>query len=246
MKPTNIDLYNKIKERIYKEQPTHSLYRSARIQKEYQEAGGTYEGVYNNKKMNINKWFEQKWISLNDWLRGKKISCGNSDTMKKYSEYPICRPLAVAKKLNNNQIKKLIIEKNKLKEKPLITEKVLGTKKFNIKNTLTGSSNNNKFNKQLEDLDIDKNKYLSMAKKAATNSGYNPNLLKFSSDPKKKLNYDGVNFGAVGYNDYIIYQLFQPDIAEQKRTNYRKRARKVMEATNNKFSPASLSYNLIW
>ena len=40
--------------------------------------------------------------------------------------------------LNKPQLKKMIDNKNKLKEKYLITEKVLKTDKFNIKNTKTG------------------------------------------------------------------------------------------------------------
>lgn len=244
--PTNIKLYNQIKEQVYKEQPKHSLYRSARIQKEYKDAGGEYEdNNNNNNKMDINKWFGQKWLSVNDWLRGEEIQCGNSDTMKKYNEYAYCKPKAILEKLSNNQIKKLINEKNKLKSKPLITKKVLRTEKFNIKNTLTGAGNN-KFYKQLEDLDIDKKLYFKMAKKSAKDAGYNPNLLKFSSNPKKKLNYDGIDFGALNYNDFIIYQLTQPEIANEKRTNYRKRAKKVMEKTNNKLSPASLSFYILW
>jgi hypothetical protein len=137
--PIDKELYDKIKKRIYKEQPKHSLYRSARVQKEYQEAGGKYKKTSKKKNMNIPLWFEQDWISVNDYLRGGKIvKCGNSDTVKKYNEYPLCRPLETVKALNDSEMKKLIREKNKIKSKPLRTEKVLNTDKFNIKPTKKG------------------------------------------------------------------------------------------------------------
>ena len=58
--------------------------------------------------------------------------------------------------------------------------------------------------------------------------------------------------GAIGYNDYPTYMELEKKgkvpkgTTKMKYTNYRRRAEKVMKETNNKFSPASLSYNLIW
>jgi hypothetical protein len=127
MKPTNLKLYNEIKERIYKEQPKHSLYRSARIIREYKKEGGIFEGEKSN---NINQWFNEKWISLNDYINDKIIPCGSDKVNKEY--YPLCRPLKIAQKMTKPQILKLLKEKDKLKEKPLQTEKILKTKRFNI------------------------------------------------------------------------------------------------------------------
>lgn len=169
--PVDKILYDKIKKRIYKEQPNHSLYRSARIVKEYKKAGGEYEyvkkskssrssknnsknnsvnrSIKNNKskskskskkEMNIPLWFNQKWISINDYIRGNIKPCGSTDTFVLYKEYPLCRPLQIAKSLSNKELKKMINEKNKLKKKPLITQKILGTDKFNIKPTKSGIS----------------------------------------------------------------------------------------------------------
>lgn len=135
--PTNQILYNKIKDEVYKKYPKHSLYRSALIQKLYQAEGGKYSGKI-DEKMNIKKWFKQEWVSLNDWLRGYEIKCGNSDTQKKYGEYPLCRPKAIAEKLTKPQIKEMISEKNKLKSKPLKTEKIIKSKKLNVKSTNKG------------------------------------------------------------------------------------------------------------
>jgi len=456
----NEKLYEKIKNEVYKKYPKHSLYRSALIQKIYQSEGGKYKKG-KEPKMNIKKWFKQDWISLNDWLRGEKVQCGNSDTEKKYNEYPLCRPLKIAESMSSKEIKKLIDKKNKLKSKPVITKKVLGTEKFNIKPTITGmgkgikmfelfkgtgsvgnvakklgfdvvsldfdpiytpdietdilkwdykkwaennnfypsyiwasppcntfstlayplkerntktakpksdrakegtkilhktleiidyfksknpdllytienprammrhdekmlklpnrettlyclygdfkrkptdfwsnfkmnldtetkqcknktinvarinnikqrysipsrlikkilnsalsvfkgskvGSGQNKFMNQLNNLNISPDKYLKIVKSTAKQAGYNPKLLKFSSKPNKKLEYDGVDFGAVGYGDFIIYKLTNNKIANKKRDDYRKRAEKVMKETNNKISPASLSYYILW
>lgn len=136
--PKNKKLYEQVKKKVYEEIPKHSLYRSAIIQKEYQKQGGTYTKTKSdNNKMNIEKWFKQDWISLNDYVRGNIVACG-ANNAKKYNEYPLCRPKAIAEQLTKTQIKKMIKEKTKIKEKPLKTEKVLKTKKYNIKPTNKG------------------------------------------------------------------------------------------------------------
>ena len=140
-KPTNQKLYNQIKDKIYSENPKHSLFRSAILVKEYKDKGGEYDDE-TKPDMNINKWFEQNWISLNDYYHNKsKVPCGSSDTMAKYGTYPLCRPIKIAESLTKEQIKKLIDEKDKLKEKHLITKKILGTNEFNIKSTKSGMIN---------------------------------------------------------------------------------------------------------
>lgn len=249
-KPLDTNLYNKIKDSIYKQQPKHSLFRSARIVKEYKKAGGEYTDDI-KPKMNIDKWFKQKWISLNDFLRNDIVKCGNSDTQTKFNEYPVCRPLSIAKKLSKSQIKDLIDEKNILKQKPLLTNKVLNTNRFNIKSTNTGSAKTSKFKNWLINNDIDPSVYLDFIKYLAKKNGYNPKLISFSLDPKKKLNYNGVDFGAYGYNDYIIYLYLEllgklsKGTAFNKRNNYRKRAFSVYQKSD-KFSPSALAFNLLW
>ena len=130
--PTNKTLYDKVKKDIYEKYPKHSLFRSALIVKKYKELGGEYRDKKQESK--IDKWFNQKWVSVNDYYHDNKIvPCGSSDTQKKFQNYPLCRPLEIVKKLSNTQMKKMIDEKNKLGKKHLITEKVLKTKNFNIK-----------------------------------------------------------------------------------------------------------------
>jgi len=135
-KPVDIDLYNKIKNEIYKKYPKHSLFRSALIVKKYEEEGGKFKGK--PAKMNINKWFNQEWLSANDYLRGEIVPCGSSNTLEKYKEYPLCRPKKILEKLKKPELEKMIKTKNDLKQNHLISKKVLGTNKFNIKATNTG------------------------------------------------------------------------------------------------------------
>ncbi len=134
--PVDIDLYNKIKKEVYAKYPKHSLFRSALLVKEYKRQGGEYKGVQND--MNIKKWFKQDWLSANDYLRDKIVPCGSSNTQGKYNEYPLCRPRKILEKLSKPDLKKMIDEKNKIQSKQLKTSKVLHTKKYNIKSTVTG------------------------------------------------------------------------------------------------------------
>ena len=57
--PTNKELYEKIKKRVYKRIPKHSAYRSAQLVREYKEAGGKYSG--DKKKGKLTKWFKEDW-----------------------------------------------------------------------------------------------------------------------------------------------------------------------------------------
>lgn len=247
--PKNLELYNKIKDAIYKKYPKHSLFRSALIVKLYKKLNGEYVGE--NPKMNINKWFKQKWLSANHYIRGIIKPCGSSDTLKDYGEYPLCRPEAILKSMKEDEIKKLIEEKNKIKEGHLITKDVLGTDKYNIKSSVTGMGKG-VFEKQLKGVGLDEKKYLEIVKKVAEKRGYNPEKLTISGDGIHKLEYDGVKFGRVNYNDKIIYMWLEKNgkvpkgTTKNKYTNYRARAEKVMKATNNKYSPAALAFNLVW
>lgn len=265
-KPINQELYNKIKDEVYKKYPKHSLFRSALIVKKYLKEGGKYEGKEN--QMNIKKWFKQNWISANDYLRDKTVKCGEANTQEDYNEYPLCRPKAILDKLTKPEIKKMVDEKNKIGKKQLKTKDILGTEKYNIKPTITGTGKNDlkeyfsknkkiknddiSFEKQLNEIGLTPEDYLNLVKTVAKHRNYNPELIKISDDGIHKLNYDGIKFGRVGYRDKIIYYWLEKigkipkGTAKEKYINYRKRAKDVMIKTKNKYSPASLSYNIIW
>ena len=130
-KPSNTVLYNEVKDYIYAKMPKNSLYRSAHIQKRYKQLGGTY--TQKKQENNINSWMNEEWVNLNNFVRGKITKCGEGDTIKEYREYKLCRPRKIAEKIPKEDIKLMIKEKTKIKNKPLSTNKVLGTKKYNIK-----------------------------------------------------------------------------------------------------------------
>ena len=97
---------------------------------------------------------------------------------------------------------------------------------------------------------------LLIAKGIAKERGYDPSKLRLSKDGKHKLEYEHNNkwikFGRSGYNDFITYMYnhYLGNItyatAVLKMKNYRKRAYSVMKKTGNIYSPASLSYYILW
>jgi hypothetical protein len=253
-KPKDKELYDKIKDEYYKKYPKHSLFRSALIVKEYLKKGGKYENDDKNEenKMSIKKWFKQNWLSANDYLRNKIVPCGSANTEEDYNEYPLCRPEKILEKMKKDELKEIIDKKNDLKEKHLITEKILNTDKYNIKSSITGTGKNKILKNQLEEIGLTEENYLNLGKIIASHRKYKPELLKISDDGIHKLEYNNIKFGRVGYNDLIIYtwleynKMITEGTAKLKKINYRKRARGIMKKTKNKYSPASLSYNILW
>lgn len=134
--PVNKKLYNKVKEEVYKKNPKHSLFRSAQVQKEYQEEGGKYKHNDNKPKMGIDKWFKQEWLDAESFLNDKIVPCG---AKTEYDNYPLCRPKKILEELGKDKIQILLDEKNKIGNKPLRTSKILNTNKYNIKPTKTGT-----------------------------------------------------------------------------------------------------------
>ncbi len=111
-KPKNMKLYNQVKNQIIKSQPKNSLFRSALIQKQYKAKNGTHTGDKPDDT-GIQGWKKSEWISLNNFVHdGNIVPCGSSNTEQKYGEYPLCRPLDIAKKLTRKQILMMIEAKN--------------------------------------------------------------------------------------------------------------------------------------
>jgi hypothetical protein len=255
-KPLDIELYDKIKNKIYSKNPKHSLFRSGQIVKEYKKAGGQYDDT-EKPMMNIKKWFRQKWISLNDYYHNNKIvPCGNSNTKDKFNEYPLCRPLKIAKSLKKRDIKKMIDKKNDLKDKQLITKDLLKTDKYNIKSTITGTGKD-KFIKQLENIKYPIDKYINDAKKVALKEGYDPEKLSYADNNDNKLKYDSPDglkyFGKVGYGDFLIWSfkekkgIVKKGYAKMKRNVFRKSHGAITKMYNlNKFSPNELAIKILW
>lgn len=255
-KPLDKELYEKVKEKVYSKNPKHSLFRSGQVVKEYKKAGGEYDDE-DAPMMNIKKWFRQKWISLNDYYHNKEIvPCGNSNTEEKFGEYPLCRPLKIAESLKPEEMKKMIDKKNDLKEKPLITKKLLDTDKYNIKATNTGMGKD-KFIRQLEEMNYPVNKYLDKAKKVAEKEGYDPNKLSLANNNDNKLKYEspeGIKyFGKAGYGDFLIWSFkenrgdVKEGYAKMKRNVFRKSHGAMSKMYHlGKYSPNELSIKILW
>jgi len=100
---------------------------------------------------------------------------------------------------------------------------------------------------------VDNKLYLTIAKMKAEQNGYNPELLIFADDSIHKLDYNGVKFGRIGYNDFIIYSIkahnkeITKEEALEHRKNYLARATKIKgNWKNNKESPNNLAINILW
>jgi hypothetical protein len=123
----------------------------------------------------------------------------------------------------------------------------------NIFNKSTLSGTGASFFNQLNKIDYEPESYLKDARKIAKKRGYNPKLLNFSNKKNKKLNYNGVDFGQVNYNDFLIYQFLEKkgDIpkgeANKKMANYRARATKIKgDWALSKESANSLAIKILW
>jgi len=109
------------------------------------------------------------------------------------------------------------------------------------------------FEKELKEIGLNPDLYLKAVKIKAKNYGLNPELLTFSKNPDKKLSYDGVDFGATGYKDFLIYNFLEskgevPEgTAIEKRNAYRSRAEGIQgNWKQEKTSPNNLAINILW
>lgn len=67
MSPTDMKLYESVKQRVYKRQPKHSAYRSGRVVQEYKKSFkkkyGSSRRPYsgNRSKSSLGRWFAEDW-----------------------------------------------------------------------------------------------------------------------------------------------------------------------------------------
>lgn len=97
--------------------------------------------------------------------------------------------------------------------------------------------------------------YLDDVKRLARNLGIDYEDLKVSTNPTKKfmLLHKGkwVHFGARGAKDYWVHKYDKNSNADKIRNNYRARHSKILlkdgtRAIDKKYSPAFLSFYLLW
>ena len=122
---------------------------------------------------------------------------------------------------------------------------------------LSGGHLESDFVKQLDGVGMTSTDYLYEAKLRANRAGYNSNLLSFANDGKHKLQYDSPNgikkFGAVRYNDFIIWKHLElkgkvpKGYAEEKRKIYHDSHERISQIHKlDKFSPNALSLVINW
>lgn len=168
----------------------------------------------------------------------------------------MCRPLKIAQALKPKEMEKMIDEKDKLKDKHLITKNLLKTDKYNIKSTNTGMEID-KFIDQLIHMNFPPESYLQVAKRVAKREGYDPKKLSYANNNNNKLVYDSPEgkkyFGKAGYGDYIIW-LFKENndetkkgYADIKRNVFHKSHSKISDLYNlGKYSPNELALRILW
>jgi hypothetical protein len=223
--PLDKDLYNQIKQEIYGKYPKHSIYRSMMLVKRYLDAGGEYANKKPSKS-STKKWLNERWLSANDWYHDKKkVKCGNSDTQKKYNEYPLCYKQSRLMKMTDNELRLLIGEKNKLGKRHLQTKELVG------KGIVY----------QIPEI-VD----LKNVKKMARASGYDPKRIMAPTKKNAKLSYltpDGrrINFGHSSYESYDRHR------DELRRKLYLARATNMRgKWRDDPYSANNLSINLLW
>jgi len=85
----NPAIYRKAFEIADKTYKRSGLFKSAFIQKKYQELGGKYKGKKPTKKEGIQRWLQkERWVKVLPYVKdGKKVPCGSGD------DKHACRPL---------------------------------------------------------------------------------------------------------------------------------------------------------
>ena len=107
-------LYKKAKEIADNTYKRNGAYKSMFIVKKYKELGGKYK---EDKKNNTGRWLDQKWVSVEDYLNGDIVECGNNKIGNN-----LCRPL-FKKGQNILTIKDIIKLHSKKKLKEVINKK---------------------------------------------------------------------------------------------------------------------------
>jgi len=84
--PTDMKLYNKVKKEADEKFEKHGAYKAMCVVREYKKRGGKYEGKRSDSTMT---WRSQKWIDMEEYLKGKRKACG----AKKDTKAKACRPI---------------------------------------------------------------------------------------------------------------------------------------------------------
>jgi hypothetical protein len=92
-----------------------SAYASGQVVRKYKELVKTKHGssavpyVNRNRKKPLTRWFREKWIDISTGA-----PCGS---VKSSTYYPVCRPIAIARRLTASQKRTAIAIKQRAREK---------------------------------------------------------------------------------------------------------------------------------
>lgn len=113
-KPTDQELYDKIKKKVYKDIPKHSAYRSGILVKKYKEAFkkkyGDKKKPYtgNKSKGTLSRWFKENWRNQRGEVGYKKKGDVYRPTKRVSKKTP-----ATFKELSSREVKAAQKEKKK-------------------------------------------------------------------------------------------------------------------------------------
>ena len=134
--------------------------------------------------------------------------------------------------------------------KKLLAQRASSSQRLDLQKEASEPSTS--FEKQLLEVGLTPDEYLSKARARAKQAGYDPTQLFFSDNPKKKLMiFDEkgrkTHFGAVGYGDYIIWLNRDRSMAEKKRDAFQASHSKIKgNWASNRYSPNNLALRILW
>jgi hypothetical protein len=217
--PINKKLYEKAKQiadEIYKKS---SAYKSMFIVKKYKEMGGKYGETKEKNTDGLTRWKDEQWIDI-----------GNKS-------YPVYRP---TKRINKNTPLTVdeidesnLKEQIKLKQKyegdrnlPPFKQKYISIKDVPLTHEIYNYSNPIKL------------------RKIADSKGFKKDTIYLSDNPNKKYmlfhpkTNKKIHFGQMGYQDLLYHN------DELRRMRFKNRNKKWNDF--DKYTPAYISYNLLW
>ena len=98
--PSNLDLYDTVKNKIMTSYKKNSAFASGAIVKEYKRLGGKYKE--DGKPRPLERWFDEKWIDVNPIIG-----------VKNDSAYPVFRPTVKVNSKTPTILQNIPIEKLK-------------------------------------------------------------------------------------------------------------------------------------
>ena len=109
------------------------------------------------------------------------------------------------------------------------------------------------FKNYLDGIGMNPKQYLLEARNNADKHGYDAELLEFADDGVAKLRYEGVEFGRVGYRDFIIWRHLEDQrevargTAKKRQSSYLARANGIKgEWRGNPLAKNTLAITILW